>query len=274
MARVRPRQDAYQYADQVPVRLPLWVSEIGHSRWRRGAGVQRVGSSIIAIEQVLAGSVSLVQAGRTATILAGEVYVLKRDSDQEYRATSATMRKQFIGIGGALAHELTVALPDRVAPRDVRLVRSVFDRIRQLFRLRPPGWQVAVASLGYQLVSELTLSAQGTPTTPPLHPALEAAVQHLAQHHDRSVPLAELARAARASSAHLNRLFRATFSLSPVRYARCRRIEQAKHLLAHSQMSCREIAHGLGYREPLYFSSVFRRMCGESPSAYRRRHTG
>ena len=65
MARANLREDAYQYADQVPLRLPLWVGEIGLSTWRRGAALQRLGSSIIAVEQVLSGSMLLVQAGRS-----------------------------------------------------------------------------------------------------------------------------------------------------------------------------------------------------------------
>jgi AraC-like DNA-binding protein len=274
MIRPRLKHDEYHYADQVPVSLPLWLSEIGCSRWRRGAGVSRMGSSIIAIEQVLSGSVSLVQSGRTVTIHAGELYILKRDCDQEYRATSAIMRKQFIGLGGPLAHDLTAALPDLVAPRDAKLVRTIFQRIRQQFRVRGSGWQVTCASLAYQLLAELTLSADAKASTPALHPMIEAAVRYLTLHHGRPVGLGELARAAHASPAHLNRLFRATFHMSPLRYARCRVMEQAKHLLAHSRMSCRDIAHGLGYQQPLYFSSVFRRMCGSSPSAYRRRHQG
>ena len=272
MARANLREDAYQYADQVPLRLPLWVGEIGLSTWRRGAALQRLGSSIIAVEQVLSGSMLLVQAGRSSRIARGEVFILKRDADQEYRADAAVVRKQFVGLGGPLAMELTAALPDRVAPRDAQGVRRLFGRLRRLFAKRPPGWQIACAAAAYELLSDLLSTAQEQAAPARHHAAIAAAIRHLAAHQGRQVALGELAKAAGASPAHLNRLFRTTFRMSPLRYARARTIEQAKHLLSHSQMSCSEIAQCLGYQQPLYFSAVFRRLTGEPPSAYRARH--
>ncbi|MGQ2983227.1 helix-turn-helix domain-containing protein [Flavobacterium sp.] len=44
---------------------------------------------------------------------------------------------------------------------------------------------------------------------------------------------------------------------------------EAKRLLAHTQMSSKEIAYELGYEDPAYFSRLFLLKAGETPSGFR-----
>jgi len=44
---------------------------------------------------------------------------------------------------------------------------------------------------------------------------------------------------------------------------------EAKRLLAHTQMSSKEIAYELGYEDPAYFSRLFLLKAGETPSVFR-----
>lgn len=51
-------------------------------------------------------------------------------------------------------------------------------------------------------------------------------------------------------------------------------ILEAKRLLVHTSMTAKEIAHGLGYDDPAYFSRQFMVKTGESPSTFRRKYVG
>lgn len=73
------------------------------------------------------------------------------------------------------------------------------------------------------------------------------------------------------STAHLRRLFMERVGMSPISYVTRRRTERAKELLAASPLSVKEIAHSLGYEDPLYFSRQFKRWCGLSPQHWRER---
>ena len=61
------------------------------------------------------------------------------------------------------------------------------------------------------------------------------------------------------------------FALPPMQYVQSLRIQHACHLLAESDLRINEIAGKLGFRDPLYFSRIFRAKTGKSPAEYRRR---
>ena len=72
-----------------------------------------------------------------------------------------------------------------------------------------------------------------------------------------------------ASEAHLRRLFMKRVGMSPLAYMIHRRMERAQTLLRSSPLHVAEIAHSLGYEDPLYFSRQFKRHCGISPVHWR-----
>ncbi|WMT41430.1 helix-turn-helix transcriptional regulator [Paenibacillus sp. D2_2] len=49
------------------------------------------------------------------------------------------------------------------------------------------------------------------------------------------------------------------------------KIAEAKNLLLNTEMSVKELAEALGYQDMFYFSRVFKRVTGISPSGYRKR---
>lgn len=82
-----------------------------------------------------------------------------------------------------------------------------------------------------------------------------------------------LARLACVSEAHFIREFRAVFGETPHRYLQRRRVERAMFWLRESGRSVTDICLQVGFTSLGTFSETFRRICGESPTAYRRRST-
>ena len=50
------------------------------------------------------------------------------------------------------------------------------------------------------------------------------------------------------------------------------RIEKAKQLLCTSDMKMYEISEAVGYNDYAYFSQIFKRHMGTTPSQYRKKH--
>jgi AraC family transcriptional regulator, transcriptional activator of pobA len=50
---------------------------------------------------------------------------------------------------------------------------------------------------------------------------------------------------------------------------RQRLLLEAERLLAHTEMTVSEIAYGLNFQDPAYFSRFFRRLTGQSPGEFR-----
>jgi AraC-like DNA-binding protein len=80
-----------------------------------------------------------------------------------------------------------------------------------------------------------------------------------------------LARAAHASTAHFSRSFKRAFGETPHQYLLRRRIERAKELLRGTGLSVTEVSFAVGFQSLGSFSTAFRELVGEPPSAYARR---
>ena len=78
-------------------------------------------------------------------------------------------------------------------------------------------------------------------------------------------------RLAGLSQFHFIRAFRAATGLTPHQYLRERRIHRAKELLVTTPMPVTEICDAVGFQRLGSFSSLFKRLTGETPAAYRLR---
>jgi AraC-like DNA-binding protein len=87
----------------------------------------------------------------------------------------------------------------------------------------------------------------------------------------RPLDVAALARAALMSTAHFARQFRATYGETPYAYLMTRRIERAKALLRHGELSVTEVCLTVGCTSLGSFSARFTELVGETPTAYRAR---
>lgn len=86
------------------------------------------------------------------------------------------------------------------------------------------------------------------------------------------IDLGTLASAAHVSKYHFVRAFSATYLETPMRYVTRRRIERAQDLLRSANLTVTEVCMLVGYASLGSFSTTFRQLVGESPSAYRDRY--
>lgn len=78
-------------------------------------------------------------------------------------------------------------------------------------------------------------------------------------------PVQELLHSLGFSYAHLARLFKKRFGLSPLRYRNAARLEHAKHLLQDPKRTIAAAAYEAGFHDPAYFSRRFRQLHGVAP---------
>ncbi len=96
-----------------------------------------------------------------------------------------------------------------------------------------------------------------------------ATLDFMEQHIDMSVSLEDLAARAGLSIPYYCKLFKNRTSHSPMAYFIQLKIRKACRLFDQTDLSVREIAEKLGYDDPYYFSRLFKKVQGCSPSAYR-----
>lgn len=99
---------------------------------------------------------------------------------------------------------------------------------------------------------------------------LRRVLDHIDQHLEEQIALADLARLANLSTFHFSRMFTAAIGLPPGRFVSRRRLENAMAMLAVGKLPLSEIAHRSGFSSQASFSRAFRRATGMTPGEYRR----
>ena len=101
---------------------------------------------------------------------------------------------------------------------------------------------------------------------------LRRARDHADRHYDEPLDLAALAAVANISKFHFQRLFRDAYGVTPADYVSRRRIERAQDLLRATNLTVTEVCHAVGFSSLGSFSSRFRDIVGETPSAFQARY--
>jgi transcriptional regulator GlxA family with amidase domain len=110
----------------------------------------------------------------------------------------------------------------------------------------------------------------GADTLPPQTSGLvKRTVLYLQENHASPLSRREIADAIGVSENHLSRIFRRELGITPWDYLNRYRIKQAREMLAHTDRSITSVALAVGFSDPAYFSRVFRKQVGVSPSAFR-----
>ena len=103
---------------------------------------------------------------------------------------------------------------------------------------------------------------------------LRRVIDYIHDHLDQDLTLAQLGTVVCMSPFHFARLFHRSTGMPPHQFVVRARIDRALGLLAARESSICGIARTVGFRTPSHFSTVFRRVMGTTPRAYRAAHCG
>ena len=98
---------------------------------------------------------------------------------------------------------------------------------------------------------------------------VEKAKQYIAEHLNAAFTLTDLSAFVHVTPSHLSRLFKKHEQITISEYTQACRVETAKNMLRHTDYSVARIATYLCFSSHSHFSSVFRKIAGQTPSAYR-----
>lgn len=99
---------------------------------------------------------------------------------------------------------------------------------------------------------------------------VERVKRHIEKEYAGRINIDDLAQMTRLSSSYFSAAFRVSFGTSPHDYICRRRVDQAAHLMVHTDAPLCEIALDCGFADQSHLSRVFHRMTGTTPAARRR----
>lgn len=98
---------------------------------------------------------------------------------------------------------------------------------------------------------------------------LRKAIDYIHEHYNEQVTLNEVAEHIYVSTFYISRMFKKELGISFVDYLNDVRIEKAKELLKDVKYKTYEVAELVGIPDPHYFSKIFKKYAGMTPSEYK-----
>ena len=193
----------------------------------------------------LALKVSRPSAWRNTTFTASNLNRLRRALEQ----------------GSTKAHPFSPALR--------WLVRRLMEETAN-YPTTPHRPEAAIALRG--LICTVLVESMRQILVPPTAPKefVTAAIEYLRQHLQDAVRMDDLVKHVGFSRARMFDMFKAQTGLTPNDYLQRLRVEKAQEQLRHGNLSVTDIALANGFSSGQYFSTVFTRYTGVSPTDFRK----
>jgi len=275
--RVLPRP-VVEEALRSPVTRRAVVTDVGWFPTASGHRRTRPhGADELIVLLCTGGSGWVEYAGARVRLTAGACVLIPPRTPHAYAASDdQPWTIWWCHVRGSDVADFTRAVAQAGTPEVIRL-RSL-DRTVALFgellasveRGQTPAHVLASSGAAWHLLAQLAadrvLPASGTP--------LERAMRHLEERLDATVRVAELAAIVGLSPSHLTTQFRRATGGGVTEYHSSLKLARARQLLDTTTQPIADVAHAVGYDDPLYFSRRFRAAHGMSPSTYRARPKG
>ena len=251
--------------------LPLSVKNVGYQQcppgYRWGAGMR----DHYLLHYVVSGCGVYTVEGRAYPVSAGQVFLAWPNTVLSYTADERDPWEYYwLGFSGAEAALLlshTGLQPGRPV-MSIGFGRSFQQYVTAIYDARGSGLKNRTQMLGYAYLLLARLLDTGETGGESAGVAARAA-EFLDNNYAEQLSSDDIAAAAGVSRSWLYRLFMQEYGVSPAAYLREKRLAHARQLLQSSGLHVAEIARSVGYPDPLYFTKVFTRRFGCTPTAFR-----
>jgi AraC-like DNA-binding protein len=230
---------------------------------------------------VLEGKGTFNCGGKTFNLRAGHTFLIEPEQLISYESDAASpWRYRWVAFHGEQAAKLVGeagfhAERQVVFAADKRKQAALFRRIYESFRHGGTAADRRTCGYMHLLLAEYETLHAGSDTSMRAALAegdrlLRQVVHYLSTQYAQPVSIEQMAESLGYNRAYLSRLFKQQTGLSPVAFLLKLRIDKGRQLLRdRPELTTQQIAASVGLQDALYFSKQFRRLYGQSPTAYR-----
>lgn len=158
----------------------------------------------------------------------------------------------------------------RLGERESDLVRSVFEEAVG----QEADYDEIINIRLYELLLLLLRRQEGggqsggLPPPAPPNSRIRQALEMIEQNLDRPLRVSDLAEACGYHKNYFHTFFKEQMGINPNSYINLRRISRAKELMMYSELNISQISERLGFQSIHYFSRLFKKLTGCTPTAY------
>jgi len=213
---------------------------------------------------------------RSIEIDAGKMLVIPQYTWHSYHPDKKTgWKEHWIGIRGSMIDNW---FENNFVDPEQRIFKvgfseeiiKYFRRAQEIASEERPGYQQVLASIANMIFS-LTLynDVNKSFTDDRNIQMIEQARAIIRENYLTDITPQQVARRINMSYSWFRKMFKEYTSISPAQYIIELKLQAAKNLLMNSPLSIKEIAFNLNYIDALYFSTLFKKHVGYSPSVFR-----
>lgn len=264
----------YSYKDTLRENLSLAVYNTGYEKCQKGHSWGPAVRDHYLIHYVLSGQGKLITDGTCYMIGRGDLFLIRPSTVVTYMADlDDPWEYCWVGFNGTEAGRL-ISLTEFSHEHPV-LHYPNHDNLRRLLlniynsHGNKPSNETKMIGFLYLFLSELIGSTELRDCCYSTERAyIEKAMRFIQHHFCEAISVDDIAAFAGISRSHLYRIFLKNLDVSPTDYLSSYRINKACGLLRNSSLKINEIASSVGYHDQLYFSRVFKKQKGISPSDF------
>lgn len=262
-------------------KTPFYLEMAGISYCDGTYKMTRQDSGETVLEYVVDGCGYINVDGENYTASAGDVYILRKRTTHTYWSDAKKpWVKIFFNIRGSLAEkileEYKLGIKGKVVLRgeglesDFRklLAKLSKDTVSQAEKFDRAALDFLKIVIKLSNLDKLQGELSGELLS--VEDEMNRLVEYIAMNPKRIVGNQELADVIFRSKDFVIKRFHTNFGVTPYEYQIQQKIFSASNMLKNTKMSVQEIASSLGYDDQHYFSYMFKKRCGMSPTQYRK----
>ena len=263
------------------IKVPFYMEMAGISYCDGTYRMKRQDSAETVLEYIVEGRGYLNIDGENYAATKGDVYILRKKTTHTYWSDAKSpWVKIFFNIRGSLAEKILeeyklgtkgkVVLSGEGLEDDFRemLARVSDNTISQAERF--DGAAIDFLKIIIKLANLERMRGNLKGDLMSVEDEMNKLIEYITMNPKRIVSNQELGDVIYHSKDYVIKRFFANFGVTPYEYQIQQKIFSAKNLLGHTKMSVKEIASSLGYDDQHYFSYMFKKRCGLSPTQYRK----
>jgi AraC-like DNA-binding protein len=209
--------------------------------------------------------------GHGSTTIQGETYAVKSNcfaimpkGVEHDQISEDTIDTLCIGLSGSGMHDIHGVWVDPDGQ-----IKSTLLRLMDELSQKTPGYSMITQGLLYLSVGLMRRAIQSSVPQDRKQSLIDRAV-HIIEERDGNLSINEITNQLFISKEYLRHLFYHYTKKSPMQTIIDTRIEHAKNLLHNNNLTVADVAGECGFENPYYFSRLFKKVTGQTPSDFRK----
>lgn len=220
------------------------------------------------------GRCDIVENGKTIPLPPKTVRLYRPHERQEYiKNHGKTYWIHFTGsLLPAICEKLSLLDGKFYIPENAVEFESIFDRAITLYSVQPKNYDINCASYTMQLLAMLLpadSAVKNSAKNSEHSQLIYDTIRLMQEEMNQEFSVSKYAKRCAMSESRFSSVFKGITGMSPLRFMMKIRMDQARYLLANTALPIKEVSGQVGFADEFYFSRIFHKYVGVSPSKYR-----